>query len=329
MPTSYPQWLRYFRLIVQTNGQSTDALDLSDFRVTFHISQAVVGKPCTAEVKVYNVSQATIDKIEAPSNASVRHKHLKVIIEAGYQADHSMIFQGDLWWKSTGRESNTDTYMMLVAATGERAHQYAVVNKSIPKGATQEQIFDAVTQFMQDKGVGVTKKPTFMGGKLPRGKVLYSMGSSAIQQLSSTNGFYWGYGTGGIVTIRKDHSYDRNEEVIVLNARSGLIGRPTVTVDGVEATCLLQPRIDLGSLVQIDNSTIQTGVYDTSVQADLMAQQAVTGGMLSADGLYRVLAREHIGDTRGNDWYTKIICAGVNASQKPMTTTVMTNLPNL
>ncbi len=329
MPTSYTQWLRYFRLIVATDGSNTDALDLSDFRVTFHISQAMVGKPCTAEIKVYNVSQATIDRIEVPTNAVVGHKRLKVIIEAGYQEDHSMIFQGDLWWKSTGRETTTDTYMMLVAATGDRAHQYAVVNKSIPKGATQEQIFDAVAQSMKDKGVDVTKKPTFMAGKLPRGKVLYSMGSNAIQQLSSTNGFEWGYGAGGIVTIRKDQTYDKNEDVIVLNARTGLIGRPTVTVDGVEATCLLQPRIDLGSLVQIDNAAIQSGVYDTSVQADIMANQAVTGAMLSADGLYRVLGREHIGDTRGNDWYTKIICAGVNASQQPMTQTALTNIPNL
>ena len=327
---NYTQWLRYFRLIVATDGSNTEALDLSDFRVTFHISQAMVGKPCTADIKVYNVSQETVDKIEVPTNAAVGHKRLKVIIEAGYQEDHSMIFEGDLWWKSTGRESSTDTYMQLVAATGDRAHQYAVVNASIPKGATQAQVFDAVAQTMKDKGVSVTKRPDFMEGQLPRGKVMYCMGSSAMQGLASTNGFEWGYGAGGIVTVRKDQTYKRSEDVIILNAMTGLIGRPTVTVDGVEATCLLQPRIDLGSLVQIDNNAIQTGgSYDTSYKADIMANSAVTGAMLSADGLYRVLGREHIGDTRGNDWYTKIICAGVNAAQTPMNTTVLNNVPNL
>ena len=183
---------------------------------------------------------------------------------------------------------------------------------------------------MKDKGVSVTKRPDFMEGQLPRGKVLYSMGASAMQGLASTNNFEWGYGAGGIVTVRKDQTYKKDEEVIVLNALTGLIGRPTVTVDGVEATCLLQPRIDLGSLVQIDNNAIQTGgSYDTSYKADIMANAAVTGAMLSADGLYRVLGREHIGDTRGNDWYTKIICAGVNAAQTPMNATVLNNVPNL
>lgn len=327
---NYTQWLRYFRLIVATDGRNDEALDLSDFRVTFHISQAMVGKPCTADIKIYNVSQETVDKIEVPTNAVVGHKRLKVIIEAGYHEDHSMIFEGDLWWKSTGRESSTETYMQLVAATGDRAHQYAVVNASIPKGATQEQIFDTVARSMKEKGVSVTKRPDFMEGQLSRGKVLYAMGSSAMQSLASTNSFEWGYGAGGIVTVRKDQTYKKDEEVIILNALTGLIGRPTVTVDGVEATCLLQPRIDLGSLVQIDNSSIQTGgSYDTSYKADIMANSAVTGAMLSADGIYRVLGREHVGDTRRNDWYTKIICAGVHAAQQPMNTTVMSNIPNL
>lgn len=42
--TKYKQWLRYFRLIVQT-GNGQEALDLSNFRCKFHITQAIVGKP--------------------------------------------------------------------------------------------------------------------------------------------------------------------------------------------------------------------------------------------------------------------------------------------
>lgn len=329
MPTSYQQWLRYFRLIVSVDGTNTEALDLSDFRCTFHILQAMVGKPCTAVIKVYNVAQSTVDRIAVPTNAVVGSKRLKVLIEAGYQEDHSLIFQGDLWWKSTGRESETDTYMTLVAATGDRAHQYAVVNASVPKGASQEQIFDAVMQPMKEKGVQPSGKPDTMSGTLARGKVLYKMAADAVQSFADTNGLEWGYGAGGLVMIRKDKTYKKSEEVIVLNAQTGLIGRPTVTADGVEATCLLQPRIDLGSLVQIDNATIQSGSYDTAVQADLLQNAAVQGAFTSSDGLYRVLGREHVGDTRGNDWYTHIICAGVHASQTPMNATVLNNIPNL
>ena len=324
----YKQWLRYFRLIVQT-GNGQEALDLSDFRCKFHITQAIVGKPCTAEISVYNVSQETIDRIQAPVNAVVKHKHMKVIIEAGYQESHSLIFQGDLWWKSTGRESETDTFMRLIAATGDRAHQFAVCNTSIPKGATQADVYDAVVSSMKPYGVSSPKKPDFMEGRLVRGKVIFKMSADAMQDVADTNSFEWGYGTEGVTTIRKDQTYKKSEDVIVLNVHTGLVGRPTVTVDGVEAQCLLQPRIDVGSLVQIDNNAIQGNDYDTAVEADLMAQQVATGGFISGDGLYRVLSREHFGDTRGNDWYTRMVCAGVNAAQTPMNPTALSNLPNL
>ena len=58
-------------------------------------------------------------------------------------------------------------------------------------------------------------------------------------------------------------------------------------------------RIDVGSLVLIDNNSIQGGDYDTAVDADLMSQQAATGGFISGDGLYRVLSREHVGALAG------------------------------
>lgn len=325
----YDQWLRHFRLVVSVNGERREALDLSDFRTTFHISQAAIGKPCTAEITVYNVSKATCDLIEAPTNAAISGHRPRVILEAGYENDYATIFEGDLYWKSTGQDSETETFMRLVAATGDRAQQYAVVNASIPKGATQEQVFDIVAKTLEEKGVHTGSKPTFMETKLPRGKVLYKMSSDAMQGLADTNRFDWGYTSKGLVAIAKDRIYKKGEEVIVLNSETGMIGRPTLSVEGVDLQCLLQPRIDIGSLIQIDNRSIQRQSYDTSYMADIMANTASTDAFVSADGLYRVIGREHYGDTRGNDWYTKILAVGVNASQQPLTPTAMTNLPNL
>ena len=43
------QWLRYFRLYVQRDSGSQEMLDLSDYRVKFHITQNSTGRPCTAD----------------------------------------------------------------------------------------------------------------------------------------------------------------------------------------------------------------------------------------------------------------------------------------
>ncbi len=327
----YSQWLRYFRLTVAVDETNTEALDLSDFRVKFTITQHVAGKPTTADVFVYNVAQSTVNAITAPTNEVVGSQRMQVIIEAGYEEEHAIIFQGDLWWKSTGRENETDTFMRLIAATGDRAHQYAVVNASIPAGATQEQVFSIVAKSMADKGVAApANTPELMATKLPRGKVLYMMSERAMQGLADTNNFYWGYGTNGLVAIPKEPVYDPNEDVIVLTSETGMIGRPRLTVNGVEIQCLLNPRLDVGSLVQIDNRSIQREAYDTTVSKDAVQKNiAVTDAMIAADGIYKVLSREFVGDTRGTEWYAKLVCLGVNAEVKPLNPSVYSTMPNM
>ena len=328
--TNNAKWLRYFRLYVATDNDNKEALDLSDFRVKFRISQQLVGKPCTAEITVYNVAKSTVDRIHIDPNATYDPKNkLQVIIEAGYENDHGVIFRGDLWWKSTGRESETDTFMRLVCATGDHAHQYAVVNASIPKGATQNEVFGIIAKSMKDKGVKEIAHPDeTMEGRLPRGKVLYMLSERAMNGICDTNGFYWGYGNDGIIAVPKAPTYDKDKDVIVLNAQTGLIGRPKITANGIELTCLLDPRLDFHSLIQIDNASIQREAYKTDVNQGVETINTSTNAMESADGLYRVLSREIRGDTRGTDWYCVLICEGVNASIKPMTPTVMSTMAN-
>lgn len=326
----YDQWIRYFRLTVAVDGANSEALDLSDFRVRFSVSQALAGKPTTADITVYNVGSDTINAIKTPTNDTLRTNRLAVILEAGYEDDHAIIFNGNLWWKASGRENGTDTFMRLIAATGDRASQYAVVNASIPKGATQSQIFAIVAKSMQEKGVQPCNMPVEMATALPRGKVLYMMSERAMQGIADTNNFLWGYGTNGLVAIPKEPTYDTGEEVVVINTKTGMIGRPELTVDGVNVQCLLNPRIDVGTLIQLNNATIQKNAgFDTSYSREAFNRNLAAGdAMLDSDGIYQVYSREFVGDTRGNDWYANLRCMSVNAV-KPQNPTAYSTFPNM
>lgn len=326
------QWLRYCRLTVSTesvegtNEQMIQAIDLSEFRIRFLVDQACVGRPTTAEITVYNLAKSTIDLIPGATNQDIRDRNILVTLEGGYQSNHAIIFQGELWWKTTGRENETDTYLALVCASGNRNQGYAVVNTSIPKGATQQDILNIVAKSMTEKGVSVANKPTLMATKLPRGKVIYKMTKDAMDGLGDTNNFDWYIGTNGLVTVPKDTSFDPNTEAIVLNATSGMVGRPKLTTLGVNVDCLMNPLIDVGTVIRINNSEIIRENYDTSMGA-VSENYHRTDLYEGADGFYRVIARQHIGDTRGNDWYTSLICVAVVGTQ-PLTPGVNNFFPN-
>ena len=326
------QWLRYCRLTVSTesvtgdNEQMIQAIDLSEFRIRFLIDQACVGKPTTAEITVYNLAQETIDMIPGPTNQEIRNKNILVTLEGGYQSNHAIIFQGELWWKTVGRENETDSTMTLVCASGSRNQNYAVVSASIKKGATQQDILNVVAKTMTEKGVSVANRPTLMATQLPRGKVIYKMTKDAMQGIADTNNFDWYIGTNGIGAVPKDASYDPNTQAIVLNMATGMLSRPKMTTLGVNVECLMNPMIDVGSIIQIDNSSITRENYETAVDA-VEQNFPRTDLYEGADGFYRVIARQHIGDTRGQDWYTSMICVAVVGTQ-PLTPGVNNFFPN-
>ncbi len=102
-------------------------------------------------------------------------------------------------------------------------------------------------------------------------------------------------------------------QAVVLNSKTGLVGQPEQTNDGIKARCLLNPMLKIGGKVQINEKDVaQAKLADTSKDA-----QANKPADIAADGFYRLLVVEHSGDTRGNDWYSDLVCLDIDATQPP------------
>lgn len=102
-------------------------------------------------------------------------------------------------------------------------------------------------------------------------------------------------------------------QAVVLNSKTGLVGQPEQTNDGIKARCLLNPMLKIGGKVQIDEKDVaQAKLPDTAKDA-----QANQPADIAADGFYRLLVVEHSGDTRGNDWYSDLVCLDIDATQPP------------
>lgn len=287
-------------------------LRLSELRFRFSTAQEDEESPNNCNIRVYNVAPDTQNLIQK--------EYSEVILQAGYEKGaFGVIFKGTLKQFRFGRENATTTYMDLLCADGDLAYNFAMCMKSAAAGTTRQERVNMALSAMNDKGVSAGQLVIdATGGTLPRGKVLFGLSRGLIRAECQSMGATWSIQNGKVNVIPLTGYLPG--EAVVLNSATGLIGRAEQTADGIQCRCLLNPKIVVGGLIQIDNASInQTVQKEGQGPSDGAAQLAYNqyAGLqqfanVAADGLYRVFVAEFHGDTRGSEWYVDIIALSVN-----------------
>ena len=123
---STPQYLRKASLII---GQAAgDALDLSALRFVFDVRRGDLQTPNSARVRVFNVGPMTAQRVQK--------EFTRLVLQAGYEGNYGIIFDGNIKQVRRGRVSQTDTYLDITAADGDSAYNFAVVNATLAAGST-------------------------------------------------------------------------------------------------------------------------------------------------------------------------------------------------
>ncbi len=296
------QYGRICQLIV--SNQSLNGLDLSQFRIKFVVKRSDTMTPNVADIRVYNLSEETASLI--------KKEFTKVTLQAGYESNYGVIFQGNIKQVIIGRESATDTFIDIVAGDGDRAYNFAVVNITLAKGSTQRDQVNASINAMAPKGVTAGHLGEVTPQQLPRGKVMFGNARNYLRDVSQTDQSSWSIQDEKVTFVAKK-AYLPGERV-VLTSKTGMIGTPQQTNEGVNVKCLLNPNIKIASRVEIDNKSIQRFKINLSVPNS----PANIPAPLTADGVYYVLVAEHTGDNRGIDWYTSLICLNVDVTSNPI-----------
>lgn len=304
------QFIRKAGLFVQSTSTG-QVLDLSEMHFSFRTAQQDVESPNNCAIRVYNLGDDTVSLI--------RREFQLVSLQAGYEGAYGLIFQGGIKQFRIGKENSTDTYLDILAADGDEAYNYAVVKKTLAASSTApSQQIKAIIETMAPKGVTQGYVPDNMdetGGILPRGKVLFGMASALMRQVVRSQGATWNINNGQLDIVPLD-GY-KPGDAMVLDSLTGLIGRPEQTIDGVRARCLLNPKLQIGGLVKIDNRAINQIVQQNPNAPPVPFNQWVgiqNLATIAADGLYRLFVVEHSGDTRGIEWYSELIGLAVNPS---------------
>lgn len=290
-------------------------IDLSGMHFTFQVNQADQESPNNAVIRVFNLSngpqQSTVQDI-------IKGEYSRVVLQAGYENGvFGVIFDGTVKQIRKGRLSGTDTYLDLLCADGDLGYNFSVTNQSLAAGSTPAQRTQAIIDSMKPLGIKAGSLAPATGGVLPRGKVLFGMARALMRAEVQTQGATWSISNGEINIIPLDGYLPG--EVVTVTALSGLIDLPEQTDNGIAFKMLLNPKIVPGGLVKIDNKSVNQTIQANPNAAPVPFNQW-TGVQLLADvtsdGIYRVFVAEHEGDTRGQAWYTKVVCLSVDSVTK-------------
>lgn len=296
------QWLRKVRLVV---GNGSEGIDCSDLRIRFVVRKAEIGFPEYADITITNLSSATANKI--------RNEYKEVYLEAGYEGNSAEIFRGEVVQvRGPGRESPTDTYLNIIATASQRAHSYAVVNKTLAAGHTFKDQVDAVLEAMKPFGVTAGYITDLGSTKMPRGRAMFGMARNQLRAICGSVGAAW-FISGDKLNIVK-YGETLPGDAVVLNSETGLIGMPVQTIEGVEARCLINPRLKVDGKVQINEASIQKAKYIVDNQNSYEVQRSQLDLNISADGIYKIIFLTFSGDTRGTEFYADMTCMPANGA---------------
>lgn len=305
------QYIRYVSLVI--SNASGAGIELRDLALKFSVHHSSFSFPHTADIRIYNLSAATQNRIGT--------EFTQVSLLAGYIGNYGVIFKGSVKQVRKGRESALDTYTDIFAADGDEWHNQGVINTTVPSGYTQDQVWQAITTATQpyNPTAPLTTEPTNQNPS-PRGKVMYGPVRETVRDWSNTNQ----------QLVTTDHGVIRalpllafkQGDAIVINSTTGMVGVPEQTQEGITITCLLNPAIEWGSRIQLDNADIAKNLYSSVTDYD---KQAVVGAYpkppifpdLANDGFYKALAVDHVGATRENAFYTQIIAIALDPTVFP------------
>ncbi|MBC8950263.1 hypothetical protein [Xenorhabdus sp. TS4] len=290
------QWLRECSLIVA--DEQGEGIDLSELKIKFSITRPSFAYPATGIFKIYNLNDETRNKIR-------RHEYKIVKFSAGYRGNSGQIFSGQIQYTYTGRDSPTDTYVVIQAGDGDQAYNDAVVNITISAGYTQADVDRMLMRDIEKYGIFAGLRPEFKQTIAPRGKVFFGMHRNELSTLAKQNGAEWRYEDGQCHIIPK-RTY--LTEAVVLTYKTGLIGMPEQTIGGgINVKCLITPKIRPGTLIRLDNKSINMAGKSTGVIASGNSDKEMPAP-IDADGDYVVINVNYFGDTRETMYYMELIC---------------------
>jgi hypothetical protein len=307
------QYLRNVQLLI-TKADGTEAIDLSKLHIRFSTKQWTTESGNTADIRVYNLDEPTAKTLEQDCSG--------VILNAGYLGEEPQtIFDGTIIQVRRGQhETPADRYCDITAMEGDLALSYQIIKISVGNGSTYAQRLKVIAQALGYPDVDQLPDtlPDDALGSLPRGYTMFGKASDEMRDHAMQGNSNWSI-QGGKLQLVAYHGYLQSE-VVEINGKTGMIGYPEQSQDGIRVKCLLNPRLICNTRIRLNNGDIdveELQLGQSEVGANIAGSPLGRPLIAEADGLYRILVLEHSGDTRGQEYYSTMICIALAQETPP------------
>lgn len=280
-------------------------------RVVFSVEQMVRAAYWYADIVIYNL---------ADENMQVFNKNDFVTVLAGYQktfsAETSTIWKGRILQCIVDREDVVNSKLTLRCLIGLLEDESAFVSLTLKSEST---LLGMVQQIATQAGLNIdgVDMELLSKVKLPRGQVAFGRASALLNSIALSAGLeYWmsaiGINIRALVPSGTTPDYVFGPSIppdlpvpanVPLNYTPTLIGTPEMTQEGVTFRVLLDSRLGLCRLVMINNAIIRLIKQYIGQNKNL---QLNSQGQLDKDQSYVIVKIQHLGDTRGNTWYSDV-----------------------
>lgn len=267
-------------------------LDVFGLRIQFKVEKSMVSYPNLANIKIYNLSESSRNKIE--------QEGLEVDLYAGYEDETvPLLFTGDII-NVVHQKQGTDWISEIYAGDSTRVLNTSTINKTLAPGATTESMVNELVGKMEGVTKGITEglEDCLSGRRsLLRSIQLSGNIKDVLKKLMTECGFDASVNEKVLETVQKGFPLE-DVPPFVINQESGMIGSPERTEIGINVKNLLLPTLKLARRIEVKSISKKINI------GNLFYRKIPP---IRGEGLYRIDKLVHTGDTHDNTWETQII----------------------
>lgn len=237
---------------------------------------------------------------------------------AGYQGtlgakgNVGVIFDGHIRDVAHKRDQ-TDIITTIECGDGDKGVRQGAISKSYPAGTKPKKIIEDILKQMPDVEQGSWEKIDELE-EIKRPWVACGSCRRELDKLGRTHNFYWSIQDGALEIIPGDGYID---DVVVISPKTGMIGVPTLTDNGIRVECLLNPQLRCNRVVEVRSETLEMNGKDSRYRISGLTFSGDNGESTEAGDFTASIVGEAIHSDKVDEGREKDGSAGA-AEQTPL-----------